>query len=68
VPNKAGIQINISDCLDLQHALQKVYKLLSLRVHNLAVNKLWGNRKIIANLKGKGIAAQLIEEAIEEVR
>ncbi len=35
---------------------------------NLAVNKLWGNRKIIASLKEKGIAAHLIGKAIEEVR
>ncbi len=35
---------------------------------NLAVNKFWGNRKIIASLKEKGIAAHLIDKAIEEVR
>ncbi len=35
---------------------------------NLAVNKLWGNRKIIASLKEKGIGAHLIDQAIEEAR
>ena len=35
---------------------------------NLAVNKLWGNRKIIANLQEKGIAAQLINDAIATAR
>jgi regulatory protein len=35
---------------------------------NLAVNKLWGNRKIIASLQEKGVAAQLIDEAIAAAR
>jgi len=35
---------------------------------NLAANKLWGNRKIIASLQEKGIAAQLIDEAIAAAR
>ena len=35
---------------------------------NLAVNKLWGNRKIIASLQEKGIAAQLIDDAIVAAR
>ncbi len=99
------------DHLDLAHALQKAYRLLSLRAHgvheierklggrgfpssvikealeklhelkylddgsfafqwarNLAVNRLYGNRKIIANLKEKGLAAHLIGEALEEIR
>ncbi|NTW77599.1 MAG: regulatory protein RecX [Syntrophaceae bacterium] len=99
------------DHLDLSHALQKTYRLLSLRAHsayeiekklrergfsaavikealeklhelkyldddsfacqwarNLAVNKLCGNRKIITSLKEKGIAAHLIDKALEEVR
>lgn len=111
VSNQAGDLIKNNDYLDLQHALQKVYRLLSLRAHsarevekklqekgfpspvikealeklhelkylndasfssrwahNLAVNKLWGNKKIIANLREKGIAPQLIEKAIAEVR
>lgn len=35
---------------------------------NLAVNKLWGNRKIIASLREKGVAVPLIDEAIREIR
>jgi regulatory protein len=97
--------------LDLAAAMQKAYRLLSLRPHsekelekklrekgfpaavvkealeklhdlkylndasfaaqwarNLAANKLWGNRKIIASLQGKGVAAQLITEAITAAR
>jgi regulatory protein len=110
-PDNAGKPINTTDYLDLHHARQKAYRLLSLRAHsaheiekklrdkgfsavvikealeklhdlkylddasfacqralNLAVNKLWGNRKIIASLQEKGIAAHLIGKAIEEVR
>ena len=35
---------------------------------NLAVNKFWGNRKIIASLQEKGIAAQLVDDAIVAAR
>ncbi len=35
---------------------------------NLAINKLWGNRKIIVSLQGKGVAAQLIDDAIAAAR
>ena len=35
---------------------------------NLAINKLWGNRKIISSLQEKGIGAQLIDEAIAAAR
>ena len=35
---------------------------------NLAINKLWGNRKIISSLQEKGIGAQLIDEAIATAR
>ena len=35
---------------------------------NLAVNKLWGNRKIIASLREKGLTAELIEWSIEKAR
>jgi regulatory protein len=35
---------------------------------NLAVNKLWGNRKIIAGLQEKGIEARLINDAVASVR
>jgi regulatory protein len=109
--NNAGSPIKTADYPDLHQALQKAYRLLSLRAHsvheiekklrvkgfpaavikealeklhelkylddasfasqwarNLAVNKLWGNRKIIASLKEKGRAAHLIDKAIEEVR
>ncbi|KAF0155137.1 MAG: regulatory protein [Syntrophaceae bacterium] len=97
--------------LDLAAALQKSYRLLSLRPHsekelgkklrekgfpavvikealeklhdlkylndasfavqwarNLAVNKLWGNRKIIASLQEKGVWAQLINDAVTAAR
>ena len=110
-PNNADNPMKTADYLDLQHAQQKAYRLLSLRPHsarevekklrekgfpaavikealeklhdlkylndssfasqwarNLAVNKLCGNRKIIASLKEKGVAANLIDQAIEEVR
>ena len=110
-PNNADNPIKTADYLDLQHAQQKAYRLLSLRPHsarevekklrekgfpaavikealeklhdlkylndssfasqwarNLAVNKLCGNRKIIASLKEKGVAVNLIDQAIEEVR
>jgi len=35
---------------------------------NLAANKLWGNRKIIASLKEKGVAARWIDDAIASAR
>ena len=35
---------------------------------NLAVNKLWGNRKIVAGLREKGISAEAIDEAVEKSR
>jgi regulatory protein len=35
---------------------------------NLVVNKLWGNRKIIASLREKGIAADLIDLSLEQAR
>jgi len=97
--------------LDLAAALQKSYRLLSLRPHserelekklrekgfpavvikealeklhdlkylndasfavqwarNLAINKLWGNRKIIASLQEKGVEARLIDDAIASAR
>jgi regulatory protein len=60
----------------IKEALEKLHDLKYLDdtsfaaqwARNLAVNKLCGNRKIIASLKGKGIAAHLIDKAIEEVR
>jgi regulatory protein len=112
VPGHAGNPLKTGgDYPDLHQALQKAYRLLSLRAHsareiekklrergfpaavvkealeklhdlkylddhsfasqwvrNLAANKLWGNRKIIASLQEKGVAAHLIGEAIEEIR
>jgi len=35
---------------------------------NLAVNKLWGNKKIAAGLREKGLAADLIESSMERAR
>ena len=35
---------------------------------NLAVNKLWGNKKIVLNLREKGVAAESINRAIEQAR
>lgn len=35
---------------------------------NLAVNKLWGNKKIALSLREKGIAADLIDSSIEQAR
>ena len=35
---------------------------------NLAANKLWGNRKIIASLQEKGVPARLIDDAIASAR
>jgi regulatory protein len=60
----------------IKEALEKLHELKYLDdnsfacrwARNLAVNKLCGNRKIIASLKEKGIAAHLIDKALEEVR
>jgi len=103
--------INPPDYLDLDHARQKAYRLLSMRPHSskeierklrakgfsatiikealeklhdlkyldddsfasqrarhLAVNKLWGNKKIGAQLQAKGIPAGLITDAIAAAR
>ena len=35
---------------------------------NLVVNKLWGNKKIIASLREKGLATELINVSIEQAR
>ena len=35
---------------------------------NLAVNKLWGNKKIALNLREKGIATDLIDLSMEQAR
>ena len=60
----------------IKETLEKLYDLKYLNdasfagqwARNLAVNKLWGNRKIIASLQEKGIAAQLIDDAIVAAR
>jgi regulatory protein len=60
----------------IKEALEKLQELKYLNdasfssrwAHNLATNKLWGNRKIIANLREKGVAPYLIDRAIKEVR
>lgn len=35
---------------------------------NLAVNKLWGNKKIALSLREKGLAAELINSSLEKAR
>jgi regulatory protein len=35
---------------------------------NLVVNKFWGNKKIIASLREKGVTAELIDFSIEKAR
>ena len=35
---------------------------------NLVVNKLWGNKRVIASLREKGVAADLINLSIEKAR
>jgi regulatory protein len=60
----------------IKEALEKLFELKYLDdalfatqwARNLAVNKLSGNKKIIASLKEKGIAADLIAGAIDAVR
>jgi len=60
----------------IKEALEKLHDLKYLNdasfaiqwARNLAVNKLWGNRKIIASLQEKGVAARLIDDAIASAR
>lgn len=60
----------------VKEALEKLHDLKYLNdasfaagwARNLAVNKLWGNRKIIASLREKGVAAQFIDDAIAAAR
>jgi regulatory protein len=35
---------------------------------NLVVNRVWGNKKVIASLREKGVAAELIDSSIEKAR
>lgn len=59
-----------------KEALEKLHDLKYLNdasfangwARNLAVNKLWGNRKIIASLREKGVAPQFIDDAIAAAR
>ena len=60
----------------IKEALEKLHDLKYLNdasfaigwARNLAVNKLRGNRKIIASLREKGVASQLIDGAIAAAR
>jgi regulatory protein len=60
----------------IKEALEKLHDLKYLNdasfavqwARNLAVNKLWGNRKIIASLQEKGVATQLIGDAVASAR
>jgi regulatory protein len=60
----------------IKEALEKLHELKYLDdasfacqwARNVAVNKLWGNRKIIVSLQEKGILAELISTAIDEAR
>ncbi len=60
----------------IKETLEKLYDLKYLNdasfagqwARNLVVNKLWGNKKIIASLRDKGIAAELINLSIEQAR
>lgn len=60
----------------IKEALEKLHDLQYLNdasfayqwARNLAANKLWGNRKVIASLQEKGVAAQLITDAIAAAR
>jgi len=60
----------------VKEALEKLHDLKYLDdasfavqwARNLAVNKLWGDKKIFVNLREKGVAAELISAAVEEAR
>jgi len=60
----------------IKEALEKLHDLKYLNdasfangwARNLAVNKLWGNRKIITSLREKGVVAQFIDDAIAAAR
>lgn len=60
----------------IKEALEKLHDLKYLNdasfavqwARNLAVNKLWGNRKIIASLQEKGVQARWIDDAIAAAR
>ena len=60
----------------IKEALEKLHDLKYLNdasfaiqwARNLAANKLWGNRKIAASLREKGVAAHLIDDAVASAR
>ena len=60
----------------IKEALEKLHDLKYLNdasfanqwARNLVVNKLWGNKKIALSLREKGIATELIDSSIEQVR
>ena len=60
----------------IKEALEKLYDLKYLDdasfavqwARNLAINKLWGDKKIFVNLREKGVEAELIFAAVEEAR
>ncbi len=60
----------------IKEALEKLHDLKYLNdasfaiqwARNLAANKLWGNRKIAASLREKGVAARLIDDAVASAR
>ena len=60
----------------IKEALEKLHDLKYLNdasfavqwARNLAVNKLWGNRKISASLQEKGIQVPLINDAVASAR
>jgi regulatory protein len=60
----------------VKEALEKLHDLKYLNdasfavqwARNLAVNRLWGNRKISAGLQEKGIQARWIDDAISQAR
>jgi regulatory protein len=60
----------------IKEALEKLHDLKYLNdasfavqwARNLAINKLWGDRKIFVNLREKGVEVELISAAVEEAR
>jgi regulatory protein len=60
----------------IKEALEKLHDLKYLNdasfavqwARNLAINKLWGNRKIVASLQEKGVSSRLIDDAISSAR
>ena len=60
----------IKEALEKLHELQYLddVSFASQWARHLAVNNLWGNRKISASLQTKGISAGLIGEAIDAAR